>query len=502
MAIDDLTMDRSGTSARLRHPDRCFIGGAWIKPTTTRLLTIVNPATEQPLARVAEALNADVDAAVAAAREAFDRGPWSRMGPGERAKYLMRLAGELRKRTPELVNAWVEQVGVILPIAEMLTPPSIAAYEYYASLADSFAWEEPRRTVHPGGYGLLVHEPVGVVAAIVPWNSPLMAITNKVAPALIAGCTIVLKPAVEAPLEAYILAECAEAAGLPPGVLNVIVADRSASDYLVHCHGVDKVSFTGSSAAGRRIAGVCADRVARVTLELGGKSAAIVLEDFDMGEAAAILGGNLCAVSGQVCASLTRILVPQQRHDEFVDAMAQNMRSVHVGNPFEAGVQMGPLAMARQLDRVQGYIAKGKADGAQLAYGGGRPPGLNRGYYVEPTLFANVDNSSTIAQEEIFGPVACVIPYQDTADAVRLANDSIFGLNGAVFTHSDDQAYRIARQISTGTVGQNGLKIDFSISFGGFKQSGIGREGGPTAILPYLESKTLILNGAPSHLRP
>jgi acyl-CoA reductase-like NAD-dependent aldehyde dehydrogenase len=484
----------------LQHPERIFIDGSWIEPSSGRRLTPVNPTTEQPIITVAEGAEADIDRAVTAARKAFDSGPWPQMSPAERAPYLLRLAGELRKRQSELVAAWVEQVGAPIAMAEMVTAGAVGMYEYYASLAGTFRWEEPRPTVYPGDYGMLVREPVGVVAAIAPWNAPFFTMTNKVAPALIAGCTLIVKPSPETPLECYILAECAAAAGLPPGVINMVPAERAVSDYLVRQPGVDKVSFTGSSAAGRRIAAVCGERIARFTLELGGKSAAIVLDDFDVGEAAASLGPSLCQLSGQVCANLTRVLVSEKRHDEFVDAMAGSLKAVRVGDPYQKDTQMGPLAMKRQLERVEGYIARGKSEGAQLAFGGSRPARLNRGYFFEPTVFANVDNASAIAQEEIFGPVVSVIPYRDLGDAIRLANDSIFGLNGAVFTNDIEQAYRISRRIRTGTMGQNGSKADFSIAFGGFKQSGIGREGGSEAVLPYLESKTIVLRGAPAHM--
>jgi len=485
----------------LRHPDKLFIGGRWIAPSTTKKLAVVNPATERTIIEVAEAVEADVDAAVAAAREAFDHGPWPFLSPSERAMHIMRLAAELRKRLPELVNAWVEQVGAPIAVAQPVTTGTVATYEFNAGLAESFDWEELRPSMYPGHIGILAHEPVGVVAAIAPWNAPFFTMTGKVAPALIAGCTLVLKPSPETPVESYIIAECAEAAGLPTGVINVVAAERGVSDYLVRQQGIDKVSFTGSSAVGRRIASVCGDRIARVTLELGGKSAAIVLDDFDVAEAAATLGSSLCLLTGQVCTNLTRILISEKRHDDFVEALGETLKSVTIGDPYGALTQMGPLAMKRQLERVEGYIVKGKAEGAHLVQGGKRPSRFKRGYFFEPTLFDNVDNSLTIAREEIFGPVACVMPYRDVEDAIRVANDSIFGLNGAVFTNDTELAYRISRRVRTGTMAQNGSKPDFSIAFGGFKQSGIGREGGAGAILPYLETKTVVLPHPPAHLQ-
>jgi acyl-CoA reductase-like NAD-dependent aldehyde dehydrogenase len=285
-----------------------------------------------------------------------------------------------------------------------------------------------------------------------------------------------------------------QAAGIPPGVINLVPAHREASDYLVRNPGVDKVSFTGSTAAGRRIGQVCAERVARVTLELGGKSAAIVLDDYPVEEAAKRLTSSICVLSGQVCATLSRVIVPRKKHDAFAEAFRAEMRSIVVGDPNDPNTQMGPLAMKRQLERVEGYVAKGKEQGATLVTGGSRPKHLARGYYFEPTLFANVDNTSAIAQEEIFGPVISMIPADSEDHAVQLANESIYGLNGAVFTNDGEHAYRVGRRIRSGGFGQNGLKLDFAVPYGGFKQSGIGREGGPENFHAYTETKTILLD--------
>jgi acyl-CoA reductase-like NAD-dependent aldehyde dehydrogenase len=302
----------------------------------------------------------------------------------------------------------------------------------------------------------------------------------------------------EAPGEGYVFAEAAEAIGLPAGVLNVVTADREVSQLLVTDPRVDKITFTGSTAAGRKIASLCGERIARVTLELGGKSAAVVLDDADIASVAASIAGAECLMTGQVCSSLTRIVVTQKNHDEMVEALAASFAQVKVGDQFDETSQMGPLAMRRQRDRVEGYIQKGVDGGATLAAGGGRPKHLERGWFVEPTVFGNVDNSSTIAQEEIFGPVLSVIPAADEQDAVRIANDTIYGLNSSVFTPDVDRARQVAGQIRAGTVGHNGFKTDFGMAFGGFKQSGIGREGGKEGLLPFLETKTVILDEAPS----
>jgi aldehyde dehydrogenase (NAD+) len=337
----------------------------------------------------------------------------------------------------------------------------------------------------------VVKEPVGVVAAITPWNAPLVLLCYKVAPALAAGCTVVSKPSPETPLDAHVLAECIESAGLPAGVFNVVPAGREIGDYLVRHPRIDKVSFTGSSAAGRHIAEVCAGRLARTSFELGGKSAAIVLEDADIGKMLQSLVPFSMPITGQVCFSLTRVLVPQSRAREVLDAYVTAVRGMKVGDPFEAETQMGPLAMERQLKRVQGYIAKGRDEGARLVTGGGRPRGLDRGYFVEPTVFADVDSRMTIAQEEIFGPVVSFIRYDGLDEAVRKANDTIYGLHGAVYTADAEQGYEVARRVRSGSVTVNGLIVDPKMPFGGFKQSGIGREGGIEGLDPYFETKTI-----------
>jgi betaine-aldehyde dehydrogenase len=345
----------------------------------------------------------------------------------------------------------------------------------------------------------LVREPVGVVGAIIPWNGPILLITLKVAPALLAGCTMVVKAAPEAPAAAYILAEVAESIGLPPGVLNVVTADRAASETLVTHPDVDKISFTGSSAAGRRIASLCGERVARMTLELEGKSAAIVFDDYDLDKAAECIISQALTATGQVCSSLTRVIVTRHREKHLVEALTTRFANVAVGDPFDPNMQMGPLAMPRQRDKVEYYIKKGVEEGARLTVGGKRPAHLAHGFYIEPAILANVDNRSVVAREEIFGPVLTVIPADDEEHAIALANDTVYGLNNSVFTQDPEYAYAAARRLRSGTVGHNAFRSDFSIAFGGFKQSGIGREGGIEGLLPYLETKTIILEGVPRH---
>jgi aldehyde dehydrogenase (NAD+) len=489
------------TASPLRHADRFFIGGEWVRPSSTAVIDVVDSATEELFFSVAEAQAPDMARAVAAARQAFDDGPWPRMTHGQRADYLRAIAAELPTRAEDVGQIWPRESGVLHMIARYMAPGAATTFEYYAGLADTFPFEE-QATPSAGAFGLMVREPVGVVGAIIPWNAPLSLITYKIAPALLAGCTVILKSSPEAPGEGYVMAEVAEAVGLPPGVLNVVTADREVSELLVRDPGVDKITFTGSTAAGRRIAALCGERIARCTLELGGKSAAVILDDADIETAAGSLVAAECFLSGQVCSSLTRIVVTRDRHDELVGALAGSFSQVRVGNPFDADTQMGPLSVSRQRDRVEGYIAKGVAEGATLVTGGGRPKHMERGWFVEPTVFANVDNGSTIAQEEIFGPVLSVIPADDERHAVAIANDTIYGLNASVFTNDVDRAREVAGQLRSGTVGHNAFRTDFDVAFGGFKQSGIGREGGTEGLLPFLETKTVILDAPPAAYRP
>jgi acyl-CoA reductase-like NAD-dependent aldehyde dehydrogenase len=484
-----------------KNPDRFYIGGEWVAPSSSSVHTVLDSHSEEPFLTVAEAQAPDMDRAVTAARQAFDHGPWPRMSHQERAGYLRRIADALDARMDDFNQIWPRESGVVHSTAQYLAHYGSDMFKLYADLADTYPFEEvvtPTPTALPGGdFGLLCREPVGVVGAIVAWNGPLQLLVNKTAPSLLAGCTLVLKLSPEAPAAGYLFAEIVEAVGLPAGVVNVVTADREVSELLVTDPRVDKISFTGSTAAGRRIGAIMGGRIGRCTLELGGKSAAVILDDADLGTAAMMLAGAECLISGQACASLTRIVVPRSHHDEFAEALGAAFSAVTVGDPFDPTTQMGPLAMARHRDRVAGYIASGVQEGATLITGGGRPKHLDRGYYIEPTVFANVDNRQTIAQEEIFGPVLSVIPADDEEHAIAIANDTIYGLNAAVFTADAGRAREVGRRLRSGTVGQNNFRIDFGIAFGGFKQSGIGREGGREGLLPYLETKTMLLDGPP-----
>jgi len=484
--------------ANIAHPDRLWIAGEWVAPRSGRQIELVSPVTENVIGAVAEAGPEDMDASVDAARTAFDSGPWGRTSPGQRIEVLKRMSEQLHARTDELARAWTAQVGGLASFAGQMTGGSTMVFDQIIGIAEAFPFIEQRPSPAAEA-ALVVQEPVGVVAAITPWNAPYGIMLNKVAYALAAGCTVIMKPAPETPLEAYIIAEAAEAAGVPAGVVNLVCGDREASDHLVCNPGVDKVSFTGSSAAGRRIGAVVGGRIGRCTLELGGKSAALVCDDFPIETAAGLLTGTICIMSGQVCATLSRAIVPCARHDELAQAIAGIMDKTVIGDPNDPETQLGPLAMKRQYERVLGYIEEGKRT-ADLVTGGSRPAHLDRGFYIEPTLFANVDNRSRIAQEEIFGPVLCLIPADDEEDAIRIANESTYGLNGSVLSNDAETAYRLARRLRTGVIGQNGLRMDFGLPYGGFKQSGIGREGGVEGLQSFLETKSIFLDAAPATL--
>ncbi len=485
--------------APIQHPDQIFIDGKWAQPSGSTKFDVLNSGTEELFVSVAEAQAADMDAAVAAARRAFDRGPWPRMTHAERAGYMRAIAAEMALRADDQASTWVIESGVVQGIAGPRSKAVAGVWEFYAGLADTFRFQEAHKPA-AANIGLLVREPVGVVAAIIPWNGPLLMVAYKCAPALLAGCTVIVKGSPEAPGAAYLFAEICEKVGLPPGVVNVVIAEREVSELLVRNPDVDKVTFTGSTAAGRRIASICGERIARCTLELGGKSAAVILDDYDVGQAARTITGMATFLTGQVCSSLTRIIVDRKRHDDLVDALSACFAEVRIGDPFDPSTQMGPLAMSRQRDRVESYIELGKREGARLAAGGGRPAHLNRGYFIEPTVFADVDNGSKLAQEEIFGPVLSVIPADGEEAAIQIANDTIYGLNNSVFTNDIDRAYGVARRLRSGTVGHNSVRSDFGIAFGGFKQSGVGREGGVEGLLPFLETKTLLMDAMPSEM--
>lgn len=472
--------------------DSFFIDGTWVKAQGNEVLDVISPSTEEVVGQVPVATEADMDAAVAAARRAFDQGPWPRMTPAERAEIMAKVSVGLQVRMDDLAKLISTENGA--PYSFSLMAQVLAAtmvLDTYTGLAQTYPFEE----VRDGMLGPVVvrKEAVGVAAGIIPWNVPLFIIMLKLAPAMAAGATMVVKPAPETPLDAYVLAEVLMEAGVPEGVVNIVPAGREVGEHLVRHPQIDKVAFTGSTAAGRKIGAICGEQLKRVTLELGGKSAAVVLDDVDLDVAIPQLIPTALMNNGQACVAQTRILAPRSRYAEVRDALAEAVGNFKVGDPLDPETECGPLVAERQRERVESYIAKGRAEGATLVVGGGRPSGFDRGFYVEPTLFADVDNKMTIAQEEIFGPVLSLIAYDDEHQAVQIANDSEYGLSGSVWTTNLDRGLDVARQVRTGTYQVNQLAMDFGAPFGGFKSSGIGRELGPEGLEAYLEPKSIAM---------
>jgi aldehyde dehydrogenase (NAD+) len=467
---------------------RPYIGGEWAEPSDGRLAEVINPATEEPAGYVQLAGPADVDRAVHAARAAFDAGPWAASTPAERAAILSRAGELISERADLLAQTIMAEVGSPRAIADWQPVAARLYLDWHAAQASTFPWEEERDGVRSA---LLVRRrPVGVVGAIVPWNFPLALSFPKLAPALLTGCSVVLKPPEETPLFGSLLAEAFEEAGLPPGVLNVVPADREVSEELVRHPLVDKISFTGSTRAGRRIAALCGEQIKRCSLELGGKSAAIVLPDAHLGVVIPELAPNTMRNNGQTCTNATRVLAHRDRYSEVVEALREQIGAFRIGDPADPDVVIGPLVSDVQRARVERYIAMGVEEGARLVLGGGRPV-RDRGYFVEPTIFADVDNRMTIAQEEIFGPVVSVIAYDDDDDAVAIANDSRYGLSGSVWGADAEHAKDVARRILSGNVAVNQHTLDPIGPFGGFKQSGLGRENGIEGIEAYVELQTI-----------
>ncbi|MEU8308019.1 aldehyde dehydrogenase [Actinomadura sp. NPDC048955] len=473
----------------MREHDRLFIGGEWAAPAGTGVIDVVSPHTEEVIGRVPEGTEGDIDAAVAAARRAFDEGPWPRMTPAERAEIVGRLSAIYAERQQEMADLVTAEMGspIMFSVFGQAAIPQMVL-QYYVDLAASYTWEEERQGML--GPVTVTQEPVGVVAAIVPWNVPQFTLMLKLAPALIAGCTVVAKPSPETPLDSYLLAEWIREAGIPEGVVNIVPAGREVGAYLVAHPDVDKVSFTGSTAAGRKIGAVCGEQLKRVTLELGGKSAAIVLDDADL--AATVEGFKLASLmnNGEACAAQTRILASRRRYDEVADALATMVGGLSVGDPADYGCEIGPLVARRQQERVENYIRIGQDEGAKLITGGLNRP-HDRGWYVAPTVFGDVGNDMRIAREEIFGPVLVLIPYEDEDDAIKIANDSDYGLGGSVWTSDVEHGVEVARRIRTGSCGVNMYTLDPNTPFGGYKNSGLGRELGPEGLHAYLEHKSI-----------
>ena len=474
-----------------------FIDGSWTDGVGGDTLEVLNPATEETIAEVPQASPADIDTAVTAARRAFDDGPWPTMNPVERGSILAAMADELTRRRAELVELNITEAGSTRMLADILQvgTPIDHFTDLVHRVLPRFAFEEPVAPIYGSGigHGITIREPYGVAALITALNFPFLLNLAKVGPALAAGCTAVLKASPYTPLEALVLGEIAETAGLPPGVLNIVTGDVAAGERLTRHPGVDLVSFTGSDAVGRKVYTQGAETIKKVVLELGGKSANILLQDADLDKVMQSVLSGFITHAGQGCALQTRILVHQSLHDDLVARIVGTLGFISVGDPSDPATMMGPLIREVQRDRVESLIATGVEEGAQIAFGGKRPAHLDRGFFVEPTLFVGVDNSMRIAQEEFFGPVAVVIPFKDDDDAVRIANDSRYGLAGGVWSADPLRAAAVARRLRTGMVVVNGGGggLNPAAPFGGYKHSGIGREFGAYGLSEYLQHKAL-----------
>ena len=480
------------TEAYKTQYDKLFIGGKWVEPSTSDVVEVFSPATGEKVGQVPLAAEADVDAACAAARKAFDDGPWPTTPPAERAAVIGRAVKLLEDRADLFKHLLKLETGQPPTIIDMMQyGASLSTLQYYAGAADKFTWNDLRDGIY--GQTLVTREPIGVVGAVVAWNVPLFLAVNKLGPALLAGCTVVLKPAAETPLSTNALAEVFAEAGLPEGVLSVVPGGVETGRALTANPELDKFTFTGSSAVGKEIGKLAAEKLKPCTLELGGKSAAIILEDADLDSTLPMLVFSGLMNSGQACVGQTRILAPRSRYGEVVEKLAAAAAAMQVGLPDDPASMVGPLISEKQRERVEGYIKKGVEEGARIVTGGGRPEGLDGGWFVQPTVFADVDNSMTIAQEEIFGPVLAIIPFDTEEDAIRIANDSAYGLAGSVFTTDFPKAVEIAKKIRTGTYAVNMYAFDPGAPFGGYKNSGIGRENGPEGIEEYCEPKSILL---------
>jgi aldehyde dehydrogenase (NAD+) len=470
-----------------------FIGGHWHAASGDGdFIEVISPSTEEVVGRVPAAGPAEIDLAVAKARSAFDSGPWSRMPLAERAVYVREFAGALCARRDQSIELQIDEMGGTRRFLNANVDGIGPFLERMLKDAEQVRFREVRDgTV---GKVVVLREPVGVTAAVTPWNSPVMVAVTKLFPALLMGCPVVLKPAPESPLSGYVIADAVAAAGLPPGVVSIVNGGVEAGAYLVGHPGVDNVTFTGSPAGGRAIARACGDRLRPVTLELGGKSAAIILPGVDMTPYIPTLIEQSLRNSGQICISTNRVIVHEDDRDAVVAQLAGYVSAMKVGDPHDADTDFGPVASARQRATVERFIASGREQGATVALGGGRPARLPRGWYVEPTIFTDVDNKMEIAQEEIFGPVLSVISYQDEAEAIKIANDSVYGLGGSVFAPDPERGLEVAAQVITGTCAVNGGPPSGGGGpFGGRRQSGLGCERAVEGLESFLELKSVTL---------
>jgi acyl-CoA reductase-like NAD-dependent aldehyde dehydrogenase len=494
-----MTLSLQGLDLHIPHPHELFIGGAWQAPGTDALFSVINPSNEAVVAELPDVGPADVDWAVVAARQAFDEGPWSRLPLTERISALRRFTDALLRRTDQIGLAWGAECGPTVAFRDAInTIVAPTVFENAYATAESTPQREERTGF--AGTVTVVHEPHGVVVAILTYNGPLAYLGMKVLPALLSGNVVVLKMPVETRLTAQFIADAAAEADLPPGVLSVLATGAESSRYLVAHQGIDMVSFTGGTIVGAEIMRSTADRLVRTTLELGGKSAGIVADDMDLSELLPALLPGILPFQGQVCVALTRLLVSRSRHDEIVGALAGVFSGLKIGDALDPSSDFGPVAVPRTRDRCEQFVAGAVQEGATIAYGGKRPDGLDRGWYFEPTLLTGVKNSMTVAQEEVFGPVFTVLTYDDIDDAVRIANDSKYGLTAAMFTHDDELARSVGERLRVGSFTVNSTGGVLGQPFGGFKMSGIGREMGLEGYQEWSQTKVLKISAEGNYL--
>lgn len=483
----------------MMHPDQLdvavpgltanLIGGEWVE-TRSALLGVVSPTTEEVIAEVADPTSAEADAAVSAARAAFDAGPWPQLSVADRVAVCARFCAALEARLDRLNRAWTFESGPTRAHGEMINSGAgVAIWQQALALAPSLDWEQNRDGTH------IWREPIGTVLGVLTFNGPIVLLGMKIIPALLAGCTVVIKPAPESALTSRIIGEAIQAADFPPGVVSVLAAGTAVSQHLVSHPGIDMVALTGGTAIGVDVVKRTADRLARTALELGGKSPAIIDEDVDVDAVIETLGAGSTGFMGQVCVNLSRILVPRSRHDEVVEKLADFYRGIRIGDPFDDAVDQGPLAVQRGRDRAESFVSQALQEGAEVVAGGQRPAHLNRGWFYEPTLLSAVTNDMTVAQEEVFGPVTAVIAYEGMDEAIRLANDSRFGLACSIYSRDESRALAAARKIRAGGVAINCAGVSLTQPFGGYKQSGWGRECGPEGILEFTQIKQ-VMQGA------
>ncbi|GAA1164896.1 aldehyde dehydrogenase [Ornithinimicrobium humiphilum] len=496
-----MTTVTEGLDVRVPGLDKLFIGGHWVDPATDRMVDVVMPSTEEVITQVADPSPADADRAVAAAREAYDRGPWPRMTPQERIEACTRLADELEARLDEMNRAWTFEAGAPKFHGDMINSGAgRMVWRYAIQQAENVVWEEKRTSIM--GETLVVREPMGVVLGILTYNGPVVLMGMKIIPALLAGNCVIIKHAPESPLTSRLVAEAVEAAGLPEGVVSILPAGVETTQHLVGHPDVDMVHITAGTEIAKDVVRRTADSLTRTALELGGKSPAIILPDADLDAVMQTLPDGACGFNGQVCVALSRVLAPRSRYDEVVDRLAEAYTRINagIGDPFDPATTRGPLAVKRAVERCEHYVKVALEEGATLVVGGKRPDHLDRGYYFEQTLLRDVDNSMRIAQEEIFGPVTVVIPYDTVDEAIDIANDTIYGLAASVYSSDEDQALAVARRIYAGGVAINLAGVSLCEPFGGYKQSGWGKECGLEGILEFTQIKQILLRGSYSEM--